>query len=137
MAEIIQKVDYFYIETANKPGEGAKALRALQDAGVNLLAFTGFPHGRKAQIDFVPEDAAAFKAAARKAGFRLSPKRTGFLVRGEDRVGALVSIMEKLAEARVNVTALDAVCAGEGRYGAIFWVKPSDIRKAERTLGIS
>ena len=26
MAETVRKVDYFYIETANKPGEGAKVL---------------------------------------------------------------------------------------------------------------
>jgi len=137
MAEVIQKVDYFYIETPDKPGEGARVLKALQEAGVNLLAFTGFPHGRKAQIDFIPEDTAAFKAAAKKAKLKLSPKKTGFLVKGEDRVGALVSIVEKLAEAGINITAMDAVTAGEGRYGAIFWVKPADIRKAERVLGLS
>jgi len=136
MAETIRKVDYFYIETANKPGVGLVVLSALRDAGVNLLAFTGFPHGRKAQIDFMPEDTAAFKAAARKAGFKLSPKKTGFMIHGEDQVGALVGLLGKLAAARINVTALDAVSGGEGRYGAIFWVKSSDVRKAAKILGV-
>jgi hypothetical protein len=137
MAETIRKVDYFYIETADKPGVGLAVLAALRDAGVNLLAFTGFPHGRKAQIDFMPEDTAAFKAAAKKAGFKLSPKKTGFMVHGDDQIGALVGILEKLAGARVNVTALDAVSAGVGRYGAIFWVKSSDVGKAAKVLGVS
>jgi hypothetical protein len=137
MAETIRTVDYFYIETANKPGVARGVLAALQDAGVNLLAFTGFPHGRKAQIDFFPEDTVAFKAAAKKAGFKLSPKKTGFMIQGEDQVGALVGILEKLAAARVNVTAMDAVSAGVGRYGAIFWVKSSEVRKAAKVLGVS
>ena len=137
MGETIRKVDYFYIQTANKPGEGARLLSALRDGGVNLLAFTGFPFGRRAQIDFIPEDTAAFRAAAKRAGMKLSPKKTGFWVQGEDRVGAIADIMEKLASARINVTAIDAVCAGEGRYGAIFWVKPPDVRKAAKILGAS
>ena len=137
MAETVRKVDYFYIETANKPGEGAKVLGALRDAGVNLLGFTGFPSGRKAQIDFIPQDTAAFKAAAKKAGLKLSPKKTGFLIQGEDRVGAIAEILGKLAAANVNVTATDAMSAGEGRYGAILWVKPPDVRKAAKALGVS
>lgn len=135
MAETIRKVDYFYIETANKPGEGAKALAALRKAGVNLLAFTGFPSGRKAQMDFIPEDTAVFKAAAKKAGFRLSQKKTGFLIQGQDRPGAVARIVEKLAAANVNITAMDAVSAGAGRYGAIMWVKAADVRRAAKALG--
>jgi hypothetical protein len=134
MAETIRKVDYFYTEIANKPGEGARALDAVRKAGVNMLAFSGFPSGRKAQIDFVPENTAAFKAAAKKAGLKLSPKKTGFLIQGADRVGAVAGVVEKLAMAGINITAMDAVCAGEGRYGAILWVKAPDVRKAARVL---
>ena len=134
MADSVRKVDYFYIELPNKPGEGAKALAALREAGVNLLAFSGFPCGRKAQIDFIPEDTAAFKAAAKKAGLKLSPKKTGFLIQGEDRAGAVAKIVEKFAAANVNITAMDAVSAGAGRYGAIMWVKAPDVRKASKLL---
>lgn len=135
MAETIRKIDYFYIETPNKPGEGAKVLAALREAGVNLLAFSGFPVGRKAQIDFIPEDTAVFKAAAKKAGLKLSPKKTGFLIQGDDRPGAIADIVEKLAAANISITAMDAVSAGAGRYGAIMWVKAPDIRKAAKVLG--
>jgi hypothetical protein len=134
MADSVRKVDYFYIEVPDKPGEGAKALGALRDAGVNLLAFSGFPCGRKAQIDFVPEDTTAFKAAAKKAGLKLSPKKTGFLIQGADTLGAVAEIFEKLAAAKINVTAMDAVSAGAGRFGAIMWVKPPDLRKASKIL---
>ena len=133
--ETVRKVAYFYIEAPNKPGEGAKVLAALRDAGVNLLAFSGFPRGRKAQIDFIPEDPALFKAAARKAGLKLSAAKTGFLIHGEDRPGAVAGIMGKLGDAGINVTAIDAVGAGEGCYGAILWVKSADVPKAAKALG--
>ena len=124
MAETIRQVDYYYVETPNKPGEAARALAAVKEAGVNLLAFSGFPNGRRSQLDFIPEDPAAFVKAARKAGLKLSARKTGFLIQGEDRVGAIGDVLGKLAAARINVTAVDAVCAGEQRYGAILWVKP-------------
>ncbi len=137
MAETINRVDYFYIETPDKPGEAAKALSTLKDAGINLLAFTGFPKGRRSQLDFIPADPATFVKAAKKAGWRLSAKKSGFLIQGEDRIGAVAKILGKLADVKINVTAVDAVCAGEGRYGAILWVKPRDLKRASKTLGIA
>jgi hypothetical protein len=135
--ETIRKVDYFAVDVANKAGEGARLLGALRDAGVNLLAFTGFPKGRRAQIDFLPDDSAAFKAVARRVGLRLKPKKVGFLVQGNDRPGAVADLMARLAGAKINITAIDAVCAGKGRYGAILWVKPPDVGKAAKALGAS
>jgi hypothetical protein len=135
MSEIIRTVDYFKMMTANKPGEGARILEALQRAGVNLLAFSGFPRGRRAQVDFIPENSDAFVRAMKQAGFKVGPKKTGFLVQGDDRVGAVADIMDRLGRAKINVTAIDAVSSGEGRYGAIFWVKPASVKKAAAVLG--
>lgn len=137
MAEMIRKVDYFKIMTPNKPGEGAQVLGVLRDAGVNLLAFAGFPRGGRAQMDFIPEDTAVFKKAAKKAGFKFSLAKKGFLIQGEDRAGAVADILTRLAQSKINVTAIDAVSSGEGRYGAILWVKPPDVKKAAQALGIS
>ncbi|MGH8773547.1 MAG: hypothetical protein ACREV2_20585 [Burkholderiales bacterium] len=135
MAQTLRKVDYFYVETSNTAGQGSQIMAALRDAGINLLAFSGFPSGRKAQLDFVPADPAQFKAAAKKMKLKLSLKKTGFLVQGDDKVGALTDILSKLAEAKITVTALDAVTAGEGRFGAIFWVQPKDVAKTAKLLG--
>ncbi len=137
MAETIRRVDYFYIETPNRPGEAARALKALKDAGINLLAFSGFPKGRRAQLDFIPADPAALVKAAKRAGWKLSAKKIGFLIQGEDRPGAVADILGKLADAKINVTAVDAVCAGADRYGAILWVKPPDLKRAARALGVA
>ena len=136
MAETIRRVDYFYVTAPNKPGEGVRMLSTLKEAGINLLAFSGFPSGRRSQIDFVPEDPAAFRKVAGKAGWKLSPRKTGFLIEGEEQVGALLNVVSRLADAKINVTAVDAVCAGQGRYGALLWVKAPDVRKAAKALGI-
>ncbi|HEX7155866.1 MAG TPA: hypothetical protein VF229_01555 [Burkholderiaceae bacterium] len=135
MADSIRKVDYFYVTVSDTPGQGAKVLSALAAEGVNLLAFSGFPSNRKGQLDLVPEDAAAFKLAAKKLKLKPSPRKTAFLVQGDDRVGAMNEILDKLAGAKINVTALDAVSSGGGRYAAIFWVKPPSVSKTAKLLG--
>jgi len=135
MADTIRRVDYFYILTPNRPGEAARALKALKDSGINLLAFSGFPKGRRAQLDFIPADPAALVKAAKRAGWKLHAKKSCFLIQGEDRPGAVADILTKLADAKINVTAVDAVCAGADRYGAILWVKPPDLKRAAKALG--
>ena len=135
MSDTVRKVDYFYVVVPDRPGEGAKVLSALATEGINLLAFSGFPSARKGQIDLVPEDSAAFKLAAKKLKLKLSSRKSGFLLQGDDRAGAMNETLEKLAAAKINVTAMDAVSSGEGHYGAIFWVKPEAVNRAAKLLG--
>lgn len=137
MAHSVRVAEYFYIDAANKPGEGARALGHLKEAGVNLLAFSGFPRGRRAQLDFVPSDPAAFRAAARRARWKVTGPKRCFLVEGDDRPGAVADIMAALAGAGINVTAIDAVCSGAGRFGAILWVAPRDVARAAKVLQAS
>jgi hypothetical protein len=135
MADTVRRVDYFYVMVPNKPGEGARALQTLKDAGVNLLAFSGFPRGRGAQMDFVPSDPAAFRQAAKKAKWKVTGPKRAFLIQGEDRVGAVADACGKLAAAGINITAVDALCAGNDRYGAILWVDQGAVARAARLLG--
>jgi hypothetical protein len=135
MADTIRKVAYFSMDVPNRPGEAARVLWILADAGVNLLECAGFPSGRKAQFDFVPEDVTAFKKATRAAKIETHPQKFGFLVQGEDRKGAVAELLKPLAEKKINVTAVHALSAGEGRYAAILWVETKDVSKAAKTLG--
>ncbi len=130
MPDTIRLVDYFYIDTSDKPGEGARILNQLKEAAVNLVAFHAFPKGRRSQIDFVASDIGAFKDAAKTARWEVVGPKKAFVIEGEDRVGAFVDYFAKLAEAKINVTATDAVSAGAGRFGASIWVKPRDVKGA-------
>ncbi len=137
MADSILKVDYFKVMISNRTGEGAKVLGALKGAGVNLIAFSGFPRGRGVQLDFVPKNGALFRRAAKRAGLEIAGKKSCFLIQGRDRAGAIAVVAAKLAAAGVGITALEAIAAGGGRYGAILWVAPNDIGKAAKALGAS
>jgi hypothetical protein len=135
MADTVQSVDYYYVTVPDVPGEGQRVLSALKAGGVNLSAFLGFPAGGQAQLDLVPEDPEALKAAAEQAGLTLSEAKRAFLIQGDDRVGAVADAMEKLGQANVNVTAAAAAAAGSGRYGMILWVSPADYDRAAEALG--
>jgi hypothetical protein len=132
---MIRKVVYFSMQVPNRPGVGVEMLRSIAKGKQNLLAFTGFPNGARAQVDFVPSKPVEFARGAKKKGVKLGKRKTAFLVQGEDHVGALVRILEKLAKAKINMIAMDAVTAGSRRFGAIFWVKPKDVGRASRVLG--
>jgi hypothetical protein len=131
----VRKASYYSMKVPQRPGSGASLLAALKAAKVNLLAFTGFPEGGGAQVDFVPQDNAKFLKVARKAGLRVSSRKTVFLAQGDDKVGALTQVLGKLGKAKINLVALSAVTAGKRRYGMLFWVKPKDVAKAARVLG--
>ena len=138
MANIVRRIDYYYTEVPNQAGASAKVLNAFEAAGVNLIVYNGFPISvRRAQLAFVPTDGDAFIAAAQKAGVKMVGPNIAFLIQGEDRVGAVAEIVSKLGQARINITAIQAIAAGEGRYGAILWVKPSNVDKTAQKLGVS
>ena len=132
-----KKVSYFAMQIPNRPGEAAQTLAALAKYGINLLAFTGFPDGRRSQMDFIPANPVSFLSAARRLKLKLRSRKTGFLIRGNDKRGAIAGVLSKLAKSRINVTAVDAVSAGAGRFGAILWVKQKDVSRAARVLGAS
>ena len=133
MPDTIRVVEYFSMTAPNNPGEGARALNTLKEAGVNLLAFSGFPQGRRAQLDFIPADPVAFKQAAKRAKWKMVGPKRGFLLQGDDRVGAIAELLDRLGTAKINVTAIDAVSV-DGRSGAIFWVAPKDLKKTTTIL---
>jgi hypothetical protein len=130
-----RSVRYVAIQVPSRTGQGAAVLEAVAKARINLLAFTGFPdRAGRSQIDLVTEEVAKLGKLARAEGWRLSPVKRGFLIQGRDRVGAVHRQLAKLAKAGINVTAVDAVTAGRGRFGMILWVKPRDYAKAKKAL---
>jgi hypothetical protein len=138
MAHRVRKVNYCYVTVPSRAGQGVNILGELKAAGVNLLAFSGFPTKKgKAQLDLIAINMSQIKRVAKNNGWRLSKAKKGFLAQGNDEIGAAHRHLEKLAEQKINVTAADAVAAGGGRYGMIFWVKPKDYSRAAKALRAS
>lgn len=136
MADQIRTAQYFKVTIADKSGTLAHMLAPLRDAGVSLLAVHAFPRNRRTQVDVVPEDLTGFKNVTKPLRWKVQGPKVCFLVEGDDRPGALVELTSQLGLAKINLTAVTAVMAGQGRFGAILWVKTKDVKKAAKLLDI-
>ena len=137
MAFKIRRVDYFYTTVKDQPGEAYRLLSQLADLGVNLHAFTAVPIGPLyTQLTIFPEDTLMMAAAAEKAGLALDGPHPAFLVQGDDKLGTLARIHEKLYEEGVNVYASSGVTDGRGSYGYLLYVRPDEYKRAARALGV-
>jgi hypothetical protein len=135
MATRAKKVNYCYLNVPSRAGQGAKVLAALNQAGVNLLMYSGFPiGGGKAQLDLVTDDMGALRRVARREGWRLSKNKKAFLIQGDDTPGAVYRVVDRLAKAGINITAAQAIAAGRKRFGMILWVNQKMYRRAARAL---
>jgi hypothetical protein len=136
MAKGIRRVDSFVLHANDRPGEGAQLLKTLKKHKVNLLALTASPVAGGSQVELIPEDSEHLAEVAKKYGWTLSARKSGFLAQGKDRSGALIKLAEALGKAGVNITSIDAIAAGEDRYGAVFWVRPKDLNKAATVMRV-
>jgi hypothetical protein len=133
----IRRVDYYYHTVEDQPGEAYKLLNTIADMGVNLLAFTAVPIGpTRTQLSLFPEDGPGFESSARKSGMRVDGPHHALLVHGDDRLGALAEIHEKLYRAHVNVYASNSVGDGAGNYGYLLYVRPEDYQRAVEALEV-
>src|ERR1035441_225081 len=129
------KVEYYSVVVSNKPGKGEKVLSELKEAGVNFVGIWGYPMGKsKSRIDLMAEDPASLKKAAKQLKIELGKKQTAFHITGEDHPGAVAEVLAKLAAKEINVFAVQAVCAGNGRFGVLIQVEKDAVKKAAKAL---
>jgi hypothetical protein len=137
MANRIRRVEYFHSTVVDEPGEAYKVLSALAGLGVNLLAFTAVPVGPdRTQLTLFPEHSDRMTSEARKSGMALDGPHRALLVQGDDELGALAAVHERIYHANVNVYASTAVTDGHGKYGHLIYVRPEDYERAAKALEI-
>lgn len=129
------EIEFYSVVVRNKPGKGAQVLSAFKKAGVNFVGIWGYPVGkRKSRIDLVAEDPALLKKVAKQLKIELGKKRMAFHITGEDHPGAVAEVLAKLAAKKINVHAVQALCAGNGRFGALVQVDRDAVKKAAKAL---
>lgn len=137
MATRIRKVEYFYTTVQDRPGEAYRVLSGLADSGVDLLAMTAIPVGpQRTQLALFPADSAQLRDVSARIGMELDGPYPALLVQGDDELGALARIHERLADANVNVYASTGVTDGDGTFGYLIYVRPDELERAARALGI-
>lgn len=137
MALKIRPVEYFHTTVLDRPGEAYKLLDHLATLRVNLLAFTAVPIGpERTQLTLFPDDPGRLEAEARAAGMEIDGPYRALLVQGDDQLGALAGIHEKLYRANVNVYASSGVTDGHGTFGYLIYVRPEQYDNAAAALGV-
>lgn len=137
MADQAHVVHSYSTSVPDEPGQAFKVLATLVSAGINLLGCSGTQIDGMARIDVVPDDAAAFAALVQRAGLDFRRQKTGLLIQGPDRPGALADNLSRLAVQGINVGGVQGLVAGAGRWSAIVWVADGDLQAAARALGAS
>jgi hypothetical protein len=133
----IQRVEYFYTTVQDKPGEAYKLLNLMAGMGISLLAFSAIPIGpNSTQLAFFPDDPAKLSHEAKLSGMNLDGPHHALLVQGDDELGALAGIHQKLYEENINVYSSSGVSDGRGGYGYLIYVKEEDFERAAATLDL-
>jgi len=137
MSYKVQKLNYYYTITQDKPGEAHNILSILADVGVNQLAFNVSHIGpERSQITLFPEDNTKLISIAERASLNLDGPYNAIMVQGSDELGALVEVHEKLQNADINIASSTGIADGHGSYGYIIYLRPDDYDKAAEVLSI-
>lgn len=137
MAFSVKRAGYFYVMVYDQPGEAYKLLSQLAGLGINLLAFSAVPIGPShTQLALFPDDEDRLQAEAKRDGIRLDGPHYALLVQGDDELGALAEIHEKLYRANINIYAAAGVADGQGSFGYVIYVRPELFDLAAEALGL-
>ena len=118
MAYTIRRVEYDYANVRDELGAAYRVLEQLSSLGVELVAFTAVPSGPNlAQFALFPEDPSKLIAEARAARLSLDGPYHALLVQGDDELGALARVHERLFRADVDIYASSGVTDGRGAFG--------------------
>jgi hypothetical protein len=138
MAYAIRPVEYYYTTIRGEPGAAYRILAQLAERGIDLLAFTAVPSGPNvAQFSLFPADANKLTAEARAAGLTLDGPHHALLVQGDDELGVLARVHERLFGAGIDVYASTAVTDGRGAFGYVVYVRENQFEDAATALELT
>jgi hypothetical protein len=137
MAFTVRPADYYYVNAREEVGAAYRVLAAFAARGVSLYAFTAVPSfPDRAQFALFPEDPARFAAEAKLAGIEVEGPHHALLVQGDDELGRLAEIHERLFDAGIDVYASTGVSDGRGAFGYVVYMREDQFDLARQALSV-
>lgn len=135
MAHRIRPVHYYEATVRDTPGEAYQILQVLASSQVSLIAFSAVSSGSgQALLTLFPVEPKKLVAVAAESGLDLAGPHHGFLIQGDDQLGALVDIHRRFYESSINITSASGISDGRGRFGYIVLVPDADYERAAQIL---
>ena len=130
----VKRITVHCVEIEDKPGSLQKLLDGVASANVDLLCCTAFSAGGGLGWVYVSaKDLVAFEAYAQDAGIEATAA-AGFIVSGDDKVGAAAGALKGLADAGISgIAGAAMVC--DGQYQMLVVVDAADSDVAAKALG--
>jgi len=131
----VKRIAVHCVEIEDKPGSLQNLLAKAASANVDLLCFAAFSTGGgRGRVCLSAKDPAALKACAQEAGIETTAA-AGFIISGDDKIGAAADALKGLADAGVSGVAGAAMVSG-GQYQMLVVVRAEDGDAAEKALGV-
>ena len=130
----VKRITVHCVEVEDAPGGLQKLLVEAASGGVDLQCFAAFSAGGgRGKVYLSGKNPKALEVCAEKAGISVS-SAAGFIISGDDRVGAAAAVLEGLADAGINgVAGAAIVCDSE--YRMLIVVDAADGESAAAALG--
>ncbi|HCA81508.1 MAG TPA: hypothetical protein DEP53_17390 [Bacteroidetes bacterium] len=128
-----KRLAYFKANIDDKPGALLALTKDLKGKKLDLIALKGVAQAGQGEILVIAKSPDKLRDAWKASG-ALVEEGTVFFLSGTDTTGALVTSLDAIAKAGVNLVATEALGVG-GKFGAVIWVSPEDLDKTAQALG--
>jgi len=128
-----KRLAYFKAKIDDKPGALLALAKDLKEKKLDLIALKGVGQAGQGEILVIAKSPDKLREAWKASG-ALVEEGTVFFLSGTDTTGALVTSLDAIATAGVNLVATEALAVG-GKFGAVLWVSPEDLDKTAQALG--
>src|SRR3989339_1095357 len=117
-----KRLAYFKANIDDKPGALLALTKDLKGKKLDLIALKGVAQAGQGEILVIAKSPDKLRDAWKASG-ALVEEGTVFFLSGTDTTGALVTSLDAIAKAGVNLVATEALGVG-GKFGAVIWVSP-------------
>ncbi len=123
----------FTLYLVNRPGELARATRALARARINIEGISAAERTDVSLVQIIVSNAQATRQALKKAGIPLSEQKVAVLSL-PNAPGELGKLASDLAKKNVNINYLYATASGSGTECSVI-ISADDLKKVENAWG--